>query len=424
LFLAVFAVFYLSPNRTSFDSRWSVHTALSLLRGDGGGLEEFAPVLQEFNNTSVEFPDGRPRTVYPVGASLLALPFAAATQAINPGFASYAKTVIPEDLEALAASFYGALAVVLMFLVSRRLGLASGPAFFVSLLFAFGTSMWSTATRALWQHGPLMLMHAGVLWLLLKAKEKPSAAPLAALPLAFAYIVRPTAALAAAAVSVYMLAAHRKFFGRYLLCGLIPLIPWCAFNLHVYGHPLPTYYRMSVFGELSPTLFEAMAGHWVSPSRGLLVYSPALLFSLWGIVMAVREREDRFLHLCLAGVVLAHWAAVSNAPWWWGGDSYGPRLMSDVTPFLIYFLAYAWVKRPLWAAPIGRRAVFLAAALWSVAVNGVGAVSWAAYEWNGLPRSIEEDHGRLWSWRDPAFLRRPSLRMHRYRASRFYLTEW
>lgn len=40
-------------------------------------------------------------------------------------------------------------------------------------IFAFCTSAWSTGSRALWQHGPSMLMLSAALYLILSAREKP-----------------------------------------------------------------------------------------------------------------------------------------------------------------------------------------------------------------------------------------------------------
>jgi hypothetical protein len=40
----------------------------------------------------------------------------------------------------------------------------------------------------------------------------------------------------------------------------------------------------------------------------------------------------------------------------------------------------------------------------SIAINAVGAFSRQASAWNGFPRNVDLDPGRLWSWRRPQFL--------------------
>ena len=102
---------------------------------------------------------------------------------------------------------------------------------------------------------------------------------------------------------------------------------------------MPDYYqpnRVSVSG----TFGEAMLGNLVSPARGLFVYSPVLLLALSGLVLALRQREERLLSACFAIIVVMHWLVVSRFPHWWGGHSYGPRFMTDIVPFLAYFVAF------------------------------------------------------------------------------------
>jgi hypothetical protein len=60
--------------------------------------------------------------------------------------------------------------------------------------------------RALWQHGPSMLMLTLALWLIVVAHERPWVVQFASLPLAFSYVVRPTNV-----VSIVFLAALLTF---------------------------------------------------------------------------------------------------------------------------------------------------------------------------------------------------------------------
>src|SRR6201999_2844228 len=49
--------------------------------------------------------------------------------------------------------------------------------------------------------------------------------------------------------------------------------------------------------------------------------------------------------------------------------------------------------------------VFAAAGILSVAIHAYGAMSTAPHEWNATPVSIDGGPERVWSWRDPQFLR-------------------
>jgi hypothetical protein len=105
---------------------------------------------------------------------------------------------------------------------------------------------------------------------------------------------------------------------------------------------------------------------------------------------------------------------------WWGGHSYGPRLLTELVPWLA-LLGILGVAAMLAAAepPAGRglrrrRSVELAvgAALLvlSVAIHARGALSWDTVLWNYYPVDVDRRPARLWDWSEPQMLagaRRP-----------------
>src|SRR5262249_38064441 len=144
---------------------------------------------------------------------------------------------------------------------------------------AFGTAAWSTASRALWQHGPSMLMLTLALYLIVRARERPWIAQLAGLPLAFAYVIRPTNSLSILLLSAFVFLTYRRYFLRYVAGGLMVAVPFFLYNLAVYGAPLSPYYLPDRIGS-NPAFLEALAANLVSPARGLFFASPVLLFAL------------------------------------------------------------------------------------------------------------------------------------------------
>src|SRR5262249_41557538 len=157
-------------------------------------------------------------------------------------------------------------------------------------------------------------------------------------------------------------------------------------------------------GAWAGSIPEGLAGLLVSPSRGLLVYSPVLLFALGGAVLAFGERVAPLLRW-LAGAAGASVLMLAGFSVWWGGHSFGPRLLADVLPILALLLLPVWPRlqgsRPL-------RAVFLVLLGLSVGVQVVGAFyhpSSRSLDWNTSPRDVDEAHDRLWDWTDPQILR-------------------
>src|SRR5579871_1640802 len=153
---AIFFLIYLkSPVPTSFDSRWTVYSAVSYLNGDNGSLDRFKEV-DKLGGYGVETSSGHRRNFFPEGPTFIALPFVAAIEAIRPGYGANLNLGMAEYTEQIIASLVCAAACAFFFLaVARRFG--SIPlAGLKTLAFALGTPLWSTASRAMWQHGPVI----------------------------------------------------------------------------------------------------------------------------------------------------------------------------------------------------------------------------------------------------------------------------
>jgi hypothetical protein len=267
--------------------------------------------------------------------------------------------------------------------------------------------MWSTATRGLWQHGPLVLMLVVAMLLLIRARRRPELAQYVSLPLAMAFVISPTAVIPVAVLSAYVLIYYRSWFLRYVLWAAVIAVPWFAYNLYVCGTIAPSYYSgLSV----TSTFGEALLGTLIGPSRGWFFFSPVLLFGLSGAVLALRDRDERPLYVAFCLVVILHWLLISSFWHWWGGWSIGPRLMTDVVPFLCFFIAFNFdllsrahvagcelPRAPRWRQSVPQRA--------SIPHLEPGRVELSADQYR--PGSDQ-----AWDWRDPQPLRRQSEAEH------------
>ncbi len=206
-------------------------------------------------------------------------------------------------------------------------------------------------------------------------------------------------------MSAVVLAEHRRYVLRYLSWGLAVAVPFVAFNWAVYHAALPPYYMASKIGH-GGSFAEAAVGTLWSPGRGLFVFSPILLLSVYGAWLTLGRRGDLLSH-ALAAIVVLHWIALSSFPIWWGGHSFGYRLFSDMVPYLTYFLIPVIAR--IGALPRARRAVWGTAFCCLVAVsffiNLRGATARAVYRWNADPVDVDVRPARVWDWRDPPFLR-------------------
>lgn len=406
VFLAVLAVYLPTGNYPSSDSLWSVPLARSVIREGDLGLDEYRPPANDYRVKNV---GGRLYSAFPVGAALCALPVVWVHDTLTGWLPAGADGRRPNladwQLEQITASLIVAAAAVLIFLIARQFLDRTGS-LVMTAIFAFGTPAWSTASRALWQHGPSMLLLSLSLYWLLLARSRPRLIAWLGLPLALAYVIRPTNSLSLLILSLYVFLRHRKYFPAFLLGQLAVLAPFFMLNQSIYGQFLPPYFRPERIGS-GRHLAEALLGNLVSPARGLLVYCPIFLFSFWGLWLKLRDRTFELLDGLLAAVIVLHWLAVSSFPHWWGGYSYGPRFWSDLVPYGLYFLlpVWPWLTRLRgWPRALAGGA-FGGLAFFGILLNGYGAVSWPALSWNTLPDSIDLDPTRLWDWSDPPWLR-------------------
>lgn len=409
LLAAALTAYLASPIVTSNDSFFSLQVAASFQIGDWGELTDFRPIVEERQaagqNTYqvIERPDGRLFSFYPVGAPLLAVPLLQAVDLLKPGYAKSLRYRLAHDLEQRIAAILAALVPALLFLALRRRGFDFAVALAGALTLAFSTTLWSQASRALWQHGPLLLCYAGLLWALATPRPGPRCWLAAGLCGGLAYLVRPSALVA---VAPFGLLALRQGWRPALAYGLglaVGIGAALAYNLWAFGTVVPLYASMIEPGLAA--FLEGVAGLLVSPSRGLLIFSPALLLAGLGAWWAWRHRRLRGLDWAVLAAGLLQFALIAAWQYWGGGHSYGPRLQTDLLPFAIWFLCFALQAGG--ALPAARRRLLWGGFVLLFALGAVihwrGATDLAVYYWNHQPAPV--DYARIWDWSDPQFLR-------------------
>ena len=110
----------------------------------------------------------------------------------------------------------------------------------LTCIFAYCTPAWSTVSRALWQHGPSMLLLSIALYLLVRDKpEKRVCVASLGFLLFFAYAVRPTNVASLLLFSAYVALFRTRAFPWLLLGESIAAAVFFYSNLSIYGHLLP-----------------------------------------------------------------------------------------------------------------------------------------------------------------------------------------
>jgi hypothetical protein len=335
---------------------------------------------------------------YPVGAALMVLPFY--VPSIVCGVSPSSR--IFSELEKVSAATLVALSAVLLYAAAARVT-ANWTALLLTLIYALGTTSLSVSSQALWQHGPATLALAAAIYCLVRARDDPRWAGYAGLPLAFEVITRPADVLIAAPLSLYVLISYRREIWTFITAALPPLIFQLWYNAVYFGTPFRIQFlthpqsaggqTAAPSGLWTTPLAKGLALVLLSPGRGLFFYSPIFFFSIIGLALAWRRNGDLLLRYLGVGAVLsilvvAKWRTSS------GGESFGPRLLADLSPIMAFALF------PLADSIRKRRATAIALAVlvaWSITANGFGAfISYRG--WNRW--ALNDADTRLWLWGD------------------------
>ena len=207
-----------------------------------------------------------------------------------------------------AATCVSAAAMFLLLVLERLAPKAAWPA---TILFAFGTPLYSTASQALWMHGPAVFWLCAALYLLTRPGNcRLELRVLSGFALGMATLTRPAAAFFVIA-TVATLLLQRRWRG---VCGLaigggVPAVLLFHYNMTHFGHPLLGGYEDDNWAT-TPPLWVGLSGLLIAPSRGLFVYAPALLLALPGIKALSESVEPPRLG---ARALLFAWLAAATA---------------------------------------------------------------------------------------------------------------
>lgn len=407
LAVVAFMIYWASPVRLETDSYWTVYAARSLVKEGDLDLREYRPRTDQVNPFQIQH-DGAARYYRaPLVATLTAVPVVAVASLLDgTALDQSLRDGHTQPYDGLTAAFVAALSVALLFLAVRHRASQLWVAVATTIVFAFGTQVWSTASRTTWMHGPSILFLTAALYCASRARQSHAWFAGLGACLALAYFSRPTNAVPALALGLWLLsygvpALRRAAAGTGAVVAIV-----LALDVTFYGHLFQPYFQANRLAVSGATV-EALLGNLVSPSRGYLVFVPVALLAAAGVLLERRARRFDRLDVAIAAGVVGYWIAVSLFPHWYGGYAYGPRFLADVAPLVVWFLPPVF----LWAAErgaprrAGRIAIVLVVVVTSIVIQARGSLVPSTAAWNWSPHDIDVAPGRVWDWGDPQFLR-------------------
>lgn len=209
--------------------------------------------------------------------------------------------------------------------------------FLLTLIYLFATINYAHISQALWQHGTVQLF---TILALLALYEK----RYFFMGFSFGLMIlsRPTSGIAVVILGLLVLINGRKgfasYFGKIFLGLLPPILFFLWYNSTFYGTIANQGYSSQIFTEWQGRFPEGFLGLWLSPSKGILVYSPIFFFSLVGIYLSVKNWRKNIDCIAFALIVIFHTLVLGKWKHWYGGWSFGYRMASDILPFLVLLL--------------------------------------------------------------------------------------
>jgi hypothetical protein len=419
--LNAFAIANLDPSRLPRHPS-SLVVPYNAVRGADGANPARSETAQDLESYQLIRVKGRILYCYPHGGSILALPFVALMDMAGVSVAHPDGAYDPLR-EILLGRLLASLLMAVLVAVFLRTSLLMLPvpwSIAIAVGAGFGSLIWSDATRALWSQTWEIFL-AGWVILLLVHYEEPRMRDRAAAPnplllatlLSWMYFVRPTAAVVILGVSVFVLIRYRDKFLPYAVTGALWLGVFLLYWWVTFGQLLPDYYRQGAAPSASAAA-SAMAAILISPSRGLFIFTPAVLVVLYLVLRHWRDLPNPALAMMALGIVAAHLLIVSCYPKWWGGASYGPRLLVSLVPWFVLLAILGcramitYCSRPerqsqrltygRVIAGVGMIAIAL-----GIVINARGAISWQTYFWNARMQ-IDDHPERAWDWRSAQFM--------------------
>jgi hypothetical protein len=261
-------------------------------------------------------------SIFPLGVPVFSVPFVLIAKLFGWDMRYH-----DAQLQIIIAAILCSLIFLVLYLIGRQY-LSRFASFFVVLISILGSSLISTLGTALWSHIYAVLFISVSLLLIVKDRLDGKYSYLLGGLLFAAFLSRPLSAIFIVLTLVFLFFRDKKIFLRAAATAFALVVVLVFFSLQEFNKPLPDSYMPDRLWwgrpiEVAPepgdpthyyshSVIPTPMGYWLklyglflSPSRGLLVYSPFVLIVLVGVVRYVpRLRSVPVFWLVLTWVLL------------------------------------------------------------------------------------------------------------------------
>ncbi len=428
---------------TSFDTNPNRYLPISILKEFDLDLDEFAflhkypeQLLHQGSTPVQEIKDnelpyylryvrGHYMSAYPVMPAILSIPvyvlpvLLGLTEGSVSAMGFTQTEIVGTFLSKIIASAsvaisVGILYLALLHLTSRRASL------WIALIYGFATSSWAVSSQGLWLSSMGQPCLAFALYFFIKARQDTRNIIYASIPLALSVACRPQNTIFALIMFIYVIHRYRAQIIRFMVFPSILATLLLTYNFYYFGTPtggygteyqpsnlLPSEERTvseertsSDVSMLSYPRFKRLLGLLISPNRGLLVYSPCLIFAFMGMAVALYHRNSLLTYVAIATILMILF--YSSWVGWSGAFGYSYRMLVDLLPGLCLFLVgvYNWINKHIWI-----KGLLIFFVVFSVSIQIIGTFFYPCSSFDEVWASeLRWEDRMFWDWRHPEFV--------------------
>lgn len=291
-------------------------------------------------------------TPYSVGQTILYFPFLTASMLFSKGtvYTDYYKAFnghsFADGMAILAAAmFFAYLGIIFCYLFLKQLGFAKKVSFYSSLAMFIGVYLTSyTFEQPGYSHIYEFFSYSAFLYFFIKFFFERSSKYLYIATIFAGLLVLIRLVDSVLLIPPFLFVLYKMRSKRLLLTtsfivaifGILLLL----YNYISYGNPLTVGY--STNGQNGFNLGLNIINLLFSDTRGLIIWSPIVLFALIGIGLYARKSKIALVFFLVPAVLLI---AVYNF-WgnWWGGVSTGQRFLTVLTPIFALGIAFFYTQ--------------------------------------------------------------------------------
>lgn len=410
LFFVTFIIFNLNFNALgSGDTIPARLLPINILSGHSLYFDNFVIFLQNHFQTTYYFQQFNNHYIssYPIITGLIAIPFYLPFYIflnLNNVTDQYTLFNIASALQKFAASSIASLSVVLFFILIRKISNNNKISMIFALVFAFASQTFSISSQALWQHGTANLFMVVSQIFLIKALElnHPRIRTFYLISLVFAILCfwsRPVFLAYLILLFGIIIVKNKKDLIPYFFSAILGILILIGYNLYFFQSLFGGYGNQTGTLNTNHPLLNLL-GLFFSPARGIIFYTPFYIFAFLSILFY--KQINRFSYSIKTLYFLNYsyfiFGLFFYSFWemWWGGHSWGDRLLTDITvsaSLLTYFF-YIHIKSNF------MKLIFFTFIIYSIIIQSIGVFCYINSGWDATPLNVDSHTERLWDFTD------------------------